>query len=92
MPTMIKMIPIIAAGFTPRILQGATAADQLQNENDQRDEQQDVNVGAKNVEAHESEQPENEQNNEYCPKHINLSVLSCYQWIVLPGASAPNEI
>jgi len=74
MPTMIKIIPIIAAGFTPRILQGATSANQLQNEHDQRDEQQDVDVGAKHVEAHESEQPENEQNNEYCPKHINLSV------------------
>jgi hypothetical protein len=52
-------------------LERSSSADQLENENDQRNEQQDVNVSAQNVEAHETEQPEDEQNNKDSPKHKN---------------------
>lgn len=65
---------MIAAGFTPAILQRSPAANQLQNENHQSDEKQNVNVSAEHVESHETEQPQNQQNDEDSPKHINLSV------------------
>jgi len=48
---MMRMMPIIPAGFTVRMLQRAAAANQLDNENDQRNQKQHVNVRAKNVEA-----------------------------------------
>jgi hypothetical protein len=56
-----------------RMLQRATAANQLDNENDQRNQKQQVNVRAKNVEADETKQPKNQQNNKDSPKHKNLS-------------------
>jgi len=69
MPTMMRTIPIIPAGFTPRMLQGPTAADQLDNQNDQRNQKQQVNVSAENVEADKTKQPKNQQNNKDGPKH-----------------------
>lgn len=33
-----------------------------------------MNVGAQNMEADKSQQPENQQNNKYSPKHNVLSV------------------
>jgi hypothetical protein len=73
MPTMMRMMPIIPAGFTGRMLQRATAANQLDNENDQRDHEQEMNVSAQNMEADETQQPKNQQNNKDSPKHKNLS-------------------
>jgi hypothetical protein len=51
------------------MLQGPTAADQLDNQNDQRNQKQQVNVSAENVEADKTKQPKNQQNNKDGPKH-----------------------
>jgi hypothetical protein len=69
MPTMMRMMPIIPAGFTVRMLQRATAANQLDNQDDHRDHEQEMNVGAENVETDETEQPKNQQNHKDSPKH-----------------------
>jgi hypothetical protein len=56
------------------MLQRSPAANQLDNENDQRDHEQQVNVSAENVEADKAKQPKNQQNNKDGPKHKkNLS-------------------
>ncbi len=73
MPTMMRMMPIIPAGFTAPMLQRSPAANQLDNKNDQRDQKQEMNVGAQNVEADKTKQPKNQQNNKDSPKHKNLS-------------------
>jgi hypothetical protein len=73
MPTMMRMMPIIPAGFTARMLQRSPAANQLNNENDQRDHEQQMNVSAENVEADKAKQPKNQQNNKDSPKHKKLS-------------------
>jgi hypothetical protein len=52
-----------------RMLQRSPAADQLENKNDQRDQEQQMNVGAENVEADKTKQPKNQQNNKDSPKH-----------------------
>jgi hypothetical protein len=69
MPTMMRMMPIIPAGFTVRMLQRSTAANQLDNEDDHGDHEQEMNVSAENVEADETKQPKNQQNNKDSPKH-----------------------
>src|SRR5438874_6194002 len=68
MPTMMRMMPMIPAGFTWSILQRPASADQLQNENDQRNQQQNMNVSAENVEADKTKQPQNQQNHKDSPK------------------------
>ena len=73
MPTMMRMMPIIPAGFTAQMLQRSPAANQLDNENNQRNEKQQMNVSAENVEADETKQPKNQQNNKDSPKHKTLS-------------------
>ena len=55
------------------MLQRSPAANQLDNENDQRDQEQQMNVSAENVEADKTEKPKNQQNNKDSPKHKNLS-------------------
>ena len=51
------------------MLQRPPAANQLDNENDQRDHEQQMNVSAENVEADKAKQPKNQQNNKDSPKH-----------------------
>jgi hypothetical protein len=51
------------------MLQRSPAANQLDNENDQRDHEQKMNVSAENVEADKTKKPENQQNNKDGPKH-----------------------
>ena len=53
------------------MLQRSPAANQLDNKNDQRDQKQEMNVGAQNVEADKTKQPKNQQNNKDSPKHKN---------------------
>jgi hypothetical protein len=84
MPTMMRMMPIIPAGFTARMLQRSPAANQLDNENDQRDHEQQVNVSAENVEADKAKQPKNQQNNKDGPKHIKtfrLKLLNMVRFV-----------
>jgi hypothetical protein len=45
----------------------------LDNQDDHRDHEQEMNVSAENVEADETQQPKNQQNNKDSPKHKNLS-------------------
>jgi hypothetical protein len=45
----------------------------LDNQDDHRDHEQEMNVSAENVEADETKQPKNQQNNKDSPKHKNLS-------------------
>ena len=71
MPTTMRMMPMIPAGFTVLILQRSPPADQLQNQNDDSNEEQDMNVSAQNMEAHETKQPKNQQNYKDSPKHKN---------------------
>src|SRR6266404_2206699 len=73
MPTTMRIMPTIPAGFTMRMLQRSATANQLDNEHDQRDEEQQMNVSTENMEADKTEKPENQQNNKDSPKHKNLS-------------------
>jgi hypothetical protein len=66
-------MPIIPTGFTVLILKWPAPANQLYNQNDDRDHEQEMNVSAENVEADETKQPKNQQNNKDSPKHKNLS-------------------
>ena len=74
MPTTMRMMPMIPAGFTVPILQRSPPADQLQNQNHYGNDKEDMNVCPQNVEAHETEQPEDQQNYKDSPKHKNLSI------------------
>jgi len=69
MPTTMRIMPTIPAGFTMRMLQRPATANQLDNEHDQRDEEQQMNVSAENMEADKTKKPENQQNNKDGPKH-----------------------
>jgi hypothetical protein len=61
--------------FHSASLQRSAPADQLQNQYDQRDQEQDMDISAQNVEADKSQQPKNQQNDKYSPKHKNPFVL-----------------
>src|SRR5437899_12432364 len=76
MPTAMRIMPTIPAGFTMRMLQRPPTANQLDNEHDQRDEEQQMNVSAENMEADKTEKPENQQNNKDSPKHKKPFVRS----------------
>src|SRR3954469_18343966 len=58
-------------GYTKRsVLQRSpSSSDQVNDQNYDRDEQEDVDIRAEHVKSNEAEQPEHQQNNEYCPKH-----------------------
>jgi hypothetical protein len=75
MPTMMRMMPIIPAGFTVRMLERSAAGDQLDNENDQRDHEQKMDVSAENVEPDKTQKPKNQQDNKDGPKHIKTFLL-----------------
>jgi hypothetical protein len=49
------------------------AADQLDEQHDERQHQKNVNVCADRVKADQSHQPQNQKNYENCPKHRSLS-------------------
>jgi hypothetical protein len=51
------------------MLQRSPTANQLDNQDDHRDHEQQMNVSAENVEADETQQPKNQQNNKDSPKH-----------------------
>ena len=52
-----------------RMLQRPSTANQLDNQNDQRDQKQQMNISSENMEADKSKQPKNQQNNKDSPKH-----------------------
>jgi len=72
-PMTMRTMPTITAGFTMRMLQRSPAANQLDNEDHERDQKQQMNVRAQNMEADKTEQPKNQQDNKDSPKHKNLS-------------------
>src|SRR5436309_6165051 len=91
MPTTMRIMPTIPAGFTMRMLQRPATANQLDNEHDQRDEEQQMNVSAENMEADKTEKPENQQNNKDSPKHKKPFVCGCCQWFASTLAVALTE-
>jgi hypothetical protein len=75
----IRMMPIMPAGFT---LQGSTALDQIDDQNDDSDHQENMNESAHGVGAHQSQKPQNEQNYKDSPKHtivlsVEFNLASC---------------
>src|SRR6202040_1878134 len=74
MPTIIKMIPIMPAGFIG--LQSPPAADEVDDQNHDRDYEQNVNESAHRVRTDQTKQPEHQQNDKYCPKHNGFLGLS----------------
>ena len=48
-------------------------ADELQYEHHQRDQKQDMDVRSQHVKANEAQQPQHQQYDEDCPKHLYLS-------------------
>ena len=91
MPTTMRIMPTIPAGFTLRMLQRPATANQLDNEHDQRDEEQQMNVSTENMEADKTEKPENQQNNKDSPKHKKPFVCGCCQWFASTLAVALTE-
>ena len=59
--------------FHVRMLQRSPTGNQLDNQDDHRDHEQQMNVSAHNMEADETKQPKNQQDNKDSPKHKNLS-------------------
>jgi hypothetical protein len=51
---------------------------QLDDKYDQRDDQEDVNESAQRITGDEAEQPQDQQNYEYCPKHF-VALLNSYE-------------
>jgi len=69
MPTIISMMPTMAAGFIDVSLQRAAALDQIDNQHHNRNDEQDVNESTHRVGADQSKEPEHQQDHEYCPQH-----------------------
>src|SRR6266496_6159281 len=68
-PTMISTMPTTTAGFISSSLQWPSPLDQIDNQYHNRDDEQDVNKPAERVGADQSKQPQDQQNNKYCPEH-----------------------
>jgi hypothetical protein len=56
------------------LLSGRSASDQIDNQYDYCDYQQQMDQGATNV-SKQTEQPENQQNYDYCPQHRFITLL-----------------
>jgi hypothetical protein len=69
-------MPTIAAGFIAASLQRSATLDQIDDQNDNRNNEQEMNESAQCVGADQSKQPEHKQDNKYCPEHRFLSVKS----------------
>ncbi len=70
MPIAIRMIPTMPAGFTKRRqLERPAAGDQVDDQNNDRDDQQQMDQGAAEL-TDETEKPENQENNEDSPEHM----------------------
>jgi hypothetical protein len=57
-------------------LKGSSAADELDEQDDESQHQQDVDVGANRVETYQTYEPQHQENYKNCPKHCLFS-LSC---------------
>jgi hypothetical protein len=66
------MLPARLTGHWLQGLDSSAAADQVEDENDDRYHQQNVNEAAADVKA-EAQQPEDEKNDDDCPKHEAIS-------------------
>jgi len=62
------------AGFIG--LQSPPAADEIDDQNHDRDYEQDVNESAHRVWTDQTKQPKHQQNDKYCPKHNGFLELS----------------
>src|SRR5437764_14254068 len=79
MPTIIKMIPIMPAGFIG--LQSPPAADEVDDQNHDRDYEQNVNESAHRVRTDQTKQPEDQQNDKYSPAHNSFLEISFTSFI-----------
>jgi len=68
MPTTIRMMPIIPAGFMCS-LDPAPAGDQVDDQHDDGQYKQDVNESTERIRADQAKKPGDQQDNEYCPQH-----------------------
>jgi hypothetical protein len=50
-----------------------STGDQLNDQNDERNHEQQMNEAAENVKPDETKQPKHKQNNEDCPEHRDFS-------------------
>ena len=82
------MIPIMPAGFIG--LQSPPAADEVDDQNHDRDYEQNVNESAHRVRTDQTKQPEHQQNDKYCPKHNGFLELSL-PYFVFEGRTALME-
>jgi hypothetical protein len=57
-------------------LDSSTAADQVENQDDDCNHQQDVDEASADVQT-ETKQPENEEDNDDCPKHEGVLLTVC---------------
>jgi len=76
MPTMIRMMPIMPAGFIG--LERAASAEEVDDQNYNREHEQNMNESAQGVRTDQTHQPEHQQYDKYCPEHngfleLNLS-------------------
>src|SRR5260370_5390930 len=76
MPTTMRIMPTMPAGFIGTRLQGTPALNQIDNQHHNGEHEQDVNESAQRVGADQSKQPKHEQDHKYSPEHRFLSVES----------------
>src|SRR5438477_13181505 len=74
MPTMIKMMPIMPAGFIG--LKCASAAEEVDDQDYNREHEQNMNESAQGVRTDQTKQPEHQQYDKYCPKHNGFLQLN----------------
>jgi len=52
-----------------RWLYPASTGDEINNQHHDGDHEQDMDESAKCISTYQTEQPKNQENNEYCPQH-----------------------
>jgi hypothetical protein len=74
MPTMIRMMPITPIGFIGS--ECAASAEEVDDQDYNREHEQNVNESAQRVRADQTKQPEHQQYDKYCPKHNGFLELN----------------
>src|SRR5260370_12870146 len=76
MPTTMRIMPTMPAGFIGTRLQGTPALNQIDNQHHNGEHEQDLNKSAQRVGPDQSKHPKHEQDHKYSPEHSFLSVES----------------
>jgi hypothetical protein len=77
-----------ASRFHKASLQWAAALNQIDDQHDNGDNEQNMNEAAHGIRTNQSEQPEHEQDNEYCPQHKRVPSVEVLFYFVWHNASA----